>query len=283
MDYRFLRFPDGKEKAVTFSYDDGTRSDLRLAGRLQYYNLRCTFNLSSSWLSQKNHLTPEEIEKEILPFGHEIAVHGEMHKAEGIVRAIEGIRDVLQCRLALEKHFGRIIRGMAYPDCGITRFAGGMSKDRIKTYLRDLDIVYARSLGADNDSFDLPEDWLEWIPTVHHGNPDAISYAEQFVALDIQNAYTSQRGPRLFYLWGHSYEFDDNNNWPLLDAICKRLSGHDNIWYATNMEIYEYVCAYHCLIYSADGTIITNPTLLTVWFDYNGQLYSVLPGQTIRL
>ena len=62
--YRFLRFPEGKLKAVTFSYDDGTRSDLRLAGRLQHYNLRCTFNLSSSWLSQENHLTPEEIEKE---------------------------------------------------------------------------------------------------------------------------------------------------------------------------------------------------------------------------
>lgn len=34
MRYRFLRFPEGKFKAVTFSYDDGLHSDIRLARRL---------------------------------------------------------------------------------------------------------------------------------------------------------------------------------------------------------------------------------------------------------
>ena len=34
----------------------------------------------------------------------------------------EGIREVLDNRLMLEERCGRIIRGMAYPDTGITRF-----------------------------------------------------------------------------------------------------------------------------------------------------------------
>ena len=29
MRYRFLRFPEGKFKAVTLSYDDGLRADIR--------------------------------------------------------------------------------------------------------------------------------------------------------------------------------------------------------------------------------------------------------------
>ena len=47
MQYRFLRFPDGKAKAVTFSYDDGCRDDIRLAKTLTEHGIRCTFNLNS--------------------------------------------------------------------------------------------------------------------------------------------------------------------------------------------------------------------------------------------
>ena len=70
-------------------------------------------------------LTKEEIQEHLLDNGHEIAVHGEMHRAPGKIRAIEGIRDVLNCRLELEKMFGRIIRGMAYPDSGIRKMMFG--------------------------------------------------------------------------------------------------------------------------------------------------------------
>lgn len=31
MKYNFLRYPGGKTKAVTFSYDDGAAADMRLA------------------------------------------------------------------------------------------------------------------------------------------------------------------------------------------------------------------------------------------------------------
>ena len=47
------------------------------------------------------------------------------------------------------------------------------------------------------------------------------------------------------------------------------------------MEIYNYVEAYKRLQYSADGHLIYNPTLLTVWLDVDGILYSVQSGETI--
>ena len=49
MQYRFIRFPEGKLKAVTFSYDDGKKSDLRPADTLEKHNMKCTFNVPSAW------------------------------------------------------------------------------------------------------------------------------------------------------------------------------------------------------------------------------------------
>ena len=55
------------------------------------------------------------------------------------------------------------------------------------------------------------------------------------------------------------------------------------MWYATNIEIYDYIQAYNALIFRADNTAVYNPTLQTVWFDRDGTLYSVEPGQTLKL
>lgn len=119
MQYKFLRFPGGKTKAVTFSYDDGAESDIRLADVLTKHGLKGTFNLNSSKLLSGDGLSVGEIKMHLLDAGHEIAVHGEFHKALGLCSPLDGIKDVLNCRLKLEKTFGRIIRGMAYADSGI--------------------------------------------------------------------------------------------------------------------------------------------------------------------
>ena len=143
MRYRFLRFPEGKYKAVTLSYDDGCRPDIKMSQIISRYGLKCTYNINSGWYGKDSndwHLTRNEIKEHLLDKGHEIAVHGEFHKAPGIVRAIDGIRDVLNCRLALEKDFGIIVRGMAYPDCGITRMDNGTTYVKVKNYLTELDI-----------------------------------------------------------------------------------------------------------------------------------------------
>lgn len=285
MRYQFLRFPEGKSKAVTFSYDDGVRQDLRFSDVLEKYQIKATFNLNSEKLRGSKGLQKDEIIEYILNRGHEIAVHGSNHRAEGTLRPIEGIQDVLDCRLELEDRFGLIIRGMAYPDSGITYFTNGAEYDNVKNYLQELDIVYSRTLGGDNNSFELPQDWHAWMPTAHHNNSNIFDYIEQFVKIDLSEpaAYGARRQPRLFYLWGHSYEFDRDNNWEHLEGICEKLSGKEDTWYATNMQIYDYITAYHSLIYSADGTRVYNPTLQTIWFDVDRVLYSVEPGETIKI
>ena len=71
--------------------------------------------------------------------------------------------------------------------------------------------------------------------------------------------------PALFYVWGHAYEFDDDNNWQRIEALADLLVQHrEEVWFATNGEIIDYVTAYRRLEYSADGSILCNPSALDV-------------------
>lgn len=283
MKYNFLRFPGGKVKAVTFSYDDGSKDDVRFLDVINKYNLKCTFNLVGELVESEERLTKDYIKENILAKGHEIAVHGYYHRAQNKIRPIEGIRDILDCRILLEREFGIIVRGMAFPDTAVNRFQEPEAFKRVKKYIEDLDIAYVRSAGGDNDKFKLPDEWYNWMPTAHHDNPQIFEYMEKFINLDVSKLYISMRTPKLFYVWGHSFEFERNQNWEHLDEICQKISGKDDIWYATNMEIYEYVQAYNSLVYSADGTVIHNPTLFDIWFDIDEALYFIKSGETITL
>jgi hypothetical protein len=111
-----------------------------------------------------------------------------------------------------------------------------------------------------------------------------MEYIERFLNIDISPAaYHAGRASRLLYIWGHSYEFDRDNNWDHIEKICQKLADNDEIWYATNIEIYDYVQAYKSLIYSADGYRVYNPTLFEIWLDVDGVLYSVRSGETLTI
>ncbi len=284
MRYRFMRFPGGKAKALTFSYDDGCKQDIKTAEILSSHNMKGTFNLNGYGFRGDKAITEEEVKTHLLDKGHEIAAHGYSHIAEGVVSSVIGIRDVLDCRLELERKFKQIIRGFAYPDLGIRYFTNGTDYERVKNYLSDLGIVYARTLRGDNNSFTLPSDWYAWMPTAHHDTKELFQWADEFINLDLSPmTYHPIRYPRLFYIWGHSYEFDNNNNWDRLESICEKFASADDIWFATNIQIYDYVKAYDSLIFSADNTIVHNPAAVTVWFDCDGRLYSVAPNETINI
>ena len=61
------------------------------------------------------------------------------------------------------------------------------------------------------------------------------------------------------------------------------MGGHEEIWYATNMESFDYVNAYRSLLFSADNAIVYSPTQLAVSFDVDDKLYTVRPGETLTL
>lgn len=284
MQYRFLRFPDGKAKAVTLSYDDGCPEDIRFSNIITKFGLKCTFNHISDEAKKGTAFTNDEVVEHFLSKGHEIAIHGYFHKAVGLIRPVEVIRDILDCRLELEKKYNRIIKGLAYANTGIKILNYDNSYEKIREMLINLDIAYARNAISGEGNIELPDDFYNWLPTAHHDNPKLFDYIEKFLSLDTgNNVYYMSRRPRIFFMWGHTYEFERNNNWELLDKICEKLSFNKDIWYATNIEICNYIKSYNSLEFSADETIVYNPTVHKIWFNMDGNDYIIHSGETIRI
>lgn len=283
MGYRFLRFPEGRTKALTLSYDDGCKFDPQLIDIANKYGIKVTLNVNSGMFGKDDwHLSAKQLKELAASGNHELAVHGAHHIALGKATTAMGIRDILHCREAMEKEFGGIIRGMAYADSGITSYHAGVTYEEIRTYLKDLGIAYSRSLAGDNDKFEIPADFYQWIPTAHHENPKMMEYLDKFLNEPLADSIAA-RTPRLFYLWGHSFEFDRNDNWNLFEEFCKTASGHDDVWYATNIEICDYVNAFRSLQCSMDDRRIYNPTCTTIWFEVDGKGYSIAPGELLEI
>ena len=278
MKYRFLRFPGFRTKALTASFDDGTVYDRQLVAIFNRYGIKGTFNIPGFCYEygpeKENVLSKEELRSLYWPNGHEVAIHGYQHQALINSVPIDGIREVLEGRMVLERFYGKIIRGMAYPDRTATN-------ETIESYLKMLNVVYARAAGKESGSFSLPEDWLCWMPTCKHTDGRLMEYADKFLQENPAGRYCAARDPILFFFWGHSFECVDR--WNIIEDLCKKVGGRDDIWYATNMELYEYVSAYRSLIFSADNTLVCNPTQIRVSFDEDYKLYTVGPGETLVL
>ena len=81
--------------------------------------------------------------------------------------------------------------------------------------------------------------------------------------------------PMLYYIWGHSYEFERDHTWEQMESLCRRLAGRDDIWYVTNIDYYHYLQAARRLVYSAQGDRVYNPTGIKVWVCDNGLVRTV--------
>ena len=61
-----MRFPGGKAKAVTLSYDDGSKDDIKFLEIINQYNLKCTFNLVGTNVENECGLSKQFIKENIL-------------------------------------------------------------------------------------------------------------------------------------------------------------------------------------------------------------------------
>ena len=87
----------------------------------------------------------------------------------------------------------------------------------------------------------------------------------------------------MFYLWGHSYEFEIDNNWNVIENFAKDMSGKDDIWYATNIEIVDYLDAAKRILVSVDGDFAYNPSAISVWLEVDKKAVEIKGGQQISL
>ena len=205
---------------------------------------------------------------------HEVALHGARHIFMTKVPLPEAINEVVQNRLYLENKFNRIVCGMAYAYNGYN--------DEIVAALKSLGITYARTTEP-SYSFEIPTDWLRLKPTCHHADPKFSELLNKFLSGSPADDF-KHREPWLLYVWGHSYEFDDNANWDVIESACAELSKHKkDIWFATNSEVYNYVQAYKSLVYSLDGERVFNPSHIPVYMEIRGKTYKIPAGCDVLL
>lgn len=272
-----MRLKDGKLKVLTLSYDDGHIQDKRLIEIMNKYGLKGTFNINSGLYFPEDGFHKEYYERVKLSeakemyvgSGHEVAVHGFTHPFLERLDSAEVIYEVTEDRRCIENDYGIIARGMAYPF--------GTYNDKVIDILEKCQIAYCRTTKA-TYSFGFPDNWLELHPTCHHNYENLDNLIKSFVEEPV-----SFSRAQMFYLWGHSHEFDNNDNWNVIEKFAEYAGGHDHIWYATNIEIYDYVKAYQSLQTSYDKKIIHNPSAIDLWFETNGNVYKISAGETIKI
>jgi len=224
-----MKWTDKFNKAVTFSYDDGVRQDIRLIELFNRYKLKCTFNINSGLEDQNGFFMDGDVrvtrmtlpEMKNVYQGHEVAVHSLTHPFLTQISVQEAKYELHQDKINIEKMFESKVYGMAYPY--------GVYNDAIVDMLKSEHIQYGRTV-EDNHSFSLQENLLVFQPTCHHNDSTLWNLIEVFLNSEDKN-------PQILYIWGHSYEFDVDHNWDRMEEICKKISGNCQIYYGTNAQV----------------------------------------------
>lgn len=226
-------FPNNMHKAITFSFDDGVTQDRRLVALFNKYNLKCTFNLNSlslgkkgevkwqEWKAKHDKVEIEEVKS--LYANHEVAIHTSHHPDLTNLSKKEIIKEVEDDRKFLENLVGYKIIGMAYP-------FGTVNELVIQTIKENTPVLYSRNIWA-TYSFDIQTELLDFRPTVHCLDFDHLfALAEEFLN------YNGNED-KIFYIWGHAYEFDFEDTWDKFESFLKLISNKKDVFYGTNKEV----------------------------------------------
>ena len=259
-------FPGGKHKVLTMSYDDGKHEDRRLVALFNQYGIKGTFNVNSGLEGDPVRIPQAEYRE--LYKDHEVACHTVSHPTIGRCPLELVAQEVIEDRKKLESIMGYPVRGLAYPN--------GSESPEIRAMLPALGIRYGRVVG-NTDGFAMPDDFLQWKATCHH-NHNLLELGQQFVDLH------KKQYLYMMYVWGHSYEFTNNNNWEVMEDFCKLVGGKDDIWYATNIQIVDYMDVVKAAQYAADGSFVYNPCAQSLWLCVDDEKFvEVKGGQQVWL
>lgn len=225
----------GKNKAVTFSFDDGTTQDIKLIKLLDKYGMKATFNINSALLGIKeklnvngrevdfNKVNPLELRN--IYKNHEIAVHTLTH-ADLIVADDDTVFwQVEKDRQSLANLTGTTVVGMAYPNGGVN------NDDRVAKIIKErTGVRYARTITS-TYNFDLQTNLYRFNPTVSWTEDVMYNLIDDFIAIKSDK-------PQLLYIWGHSFEIDAKTvDIKKFEKALEKLSQQEDIFFGLNSEV----------------------------------------------
>ncbi len=234
--------------------------------------MKGTFNLNSGLLTRTGVPQPDAsggyldaAEVADLYAGHEVAVHTVTHPFLERLDAAQIVAEVLEDRKALEELVGYPVRGMAYPF--------GTYNAQVIEVLRALGIVYSRTVVNNITAFP-PAEPLAWATTMHVWNDQPSPLPERWEAF-----YSNKWSQGVFYVWGHSYEFQHDR--AALERLFTPLAHQPDVWYCTNIQLFDYEDARRRLVIAANKQSVFNPSALPVSLLIDDALVEAPPGVTL--
>lgn len=271
-----MLFPQGKSKALILSYDDGPVQDRQMVALMNQYKLIGTFHINSNKLGTQNYLTKAEIKS--LFAGHEVSVHTANHPSLSALSKMDVVYEVVEDRKELERLVEYPVRGMAYPF--------GNNNEAVVDAINGLGIEYARTVD-DTHNFKIPDKFLQWHPTIHkfakayfvEGKPENDKKElERFY--QVIDEFLSTKELALLEVWGHSWEMGNSTSkWAETKKFFQRIANNPTIHYTSHIDLVDYIHAFRNLKFSIEKNRVYNPSSITVFFQFAGRIYSVLPGK----
>jgi hypothetical protein len=77
--------------------------------------------------------------------------------------------------------------------------------------------------------------------------------------------------------------FGGNNSWSLFEEFCSLIKEDDGVWHATMIEVVDYIAAIRRMKCSADGSVLLNPSAISVWATVNGNPVEIGAGRTLHV
>lgn len=215
-------------KYFTLSFDDGITQDATVVEILNRYGLHCcTFyiNTGKAGADESDSLSgllgrpasyirysQEQLCSGVYD-GFDVASHSYSHSrlsdfdSSPVKQVSEISRDVRNIR----KWFGTSPVGLAWPGG-----EGCYTDITVERISRRTGIRYARGTAC-TGTFNPPEDFMRWMPTMSVSDMNLLDKAQEFIASEAD-------GVQLFYIYGHSFELDSPDVLERFEALIALIS-----------------------------------------------------------
>lgn len=233
----------GPKKYFTLSFDDGITQDYELMKICRKYNYHgITFNINTGlcganwdWVGgaigspSTTHirLTKDEIKNGAYD-GFDLAVHTLTHPSmkKFDSNPLGLWREVQKDAFNIYRWTGTMPVGMAWPG-GDTEYT-----ETTMEYVRKYTTIrYARAVTS-TYNFSIPTEFLKWQPTCSITDEKVLELAKQFLEADCSE-------DMLFYVWGHAYELEAFDKYPVVEELIRMMSESEDVVCVSNTEFYN--------------------------------------------
>jgi hypothetical protein len=244
-----MRFSE-KMIVVSTSWDDGDRSDLRVAEMLAGNGLAGTFYVPIEPFRAGSELSVNEV-RELVAGSFEIGGHTVSHRSLTELTFQEQAREVFECKRMLEDRLGSEVRSFCYPN-------GRLSPETVRCVER-AGYQGARTTRMLRSSFKFPRfempTTLQAFPhparaylrnTIKGGNLAGLAgfalhrwRARSWVELGKMLFDRVLENGGFWHIYGHSWELDGLGLWGQLEELLSYIAGRPDVHYVTNAGVYQ--------------------------------------------